>query len=117
MTDTARENRTSRRGDFWHSSYAWQSAPTGQVFCVGPTQNARGIRAIVVGMERTFMRPKSGTQPEAFCAGIAQKDGAGGATIRSMNSWPIMRRSLPQKPESEGAQHAPSSAVVRLRMQ
>ena len=117
MTDTARENRTSRRRDFWHSSYAWQCARTGQAFDVSATQNARGNRAILLRMKRTFMRPKSGTQPEAFYATIAKKDGTRGAIVRSMNGWPIMHRSLPQRPESEGAQCAPSSAVVRLRMQ
>ena len=63
------------------------------------------------------MRPESGTQPESFCAGIAQKDGAGGATVRSMNGSLFTRRTLPERPKSEGAQYAPSSPVARLGME
>ena len=92
-----------------------ESSPEPGAFCVTATQNARGIRAILVTMKRTFMRPESGTQLGAFCAGIVQKDGAGGTIVRSMNGWPFMRRNLPQKPESEGAQCAPSSPVPGLR--
>ncbi len=119
MTDTALcpENQTSRRRDFWHSSYGWQSARSGQAFDVSATQNAPGIRAILARMKRTLIQPESDTKAGTFYAIIAQKDGTEGAIVRSMSGWPIMRRSLPQRPESEGAQCAPSLPVARLRMQ
>ena len=64
-----------------------------------------------------FMRPESGTAPGAFCARVAQNDGAGWLTTGRMNASAFMRPSLPQKPELEGAQCAPSSPVARLRME
>ena len=71
----------------------------------------------MAGMKRTFMPRSLAQNRERFCALMARNDGTQGAMVRSMNGWPFMRPRLPEKPEPEGAQYAPSSSVARSRME
>src|SRR5947209_15528008 len=82
------------------------------------TPNDRDTRAIVRAMNGwPVMRRSLAQNREPFCARVAQNDGAGWLTTGRMNASAFMRPSLPQKPELEGAQCAPSSPVARLRME
>ena len=63
------------------------------------------------------MPPSLAQNREPFCSLIAQNDGAQGAMVRRMNSWPFMRLRLPEKPEPDGARYAPSSPSNGLRRQ